>query len=80
VKGTISLSELHPGETGTVVALSIPGSVGKRLLELGLRPGTEVTCLQRAPAGDPTAYGFKGVVVALRNREARAIRMEGQKG
>ena len=45
----------------------------RRLLDLGLIPGTRVTCQGRSPAGDPAAYLVRGTVVALRARDAAAV-------
>ena len=74
----MQLNQLKPGQAGVVSALSPEKYT--RLGELGLLPGTAVTCLRRAPAGDPTAYQFKGVVVALRQDCAREIALEGGEG
>ena len=65
-----TMDQLKPGETGTVV-----GEAPGELLRLGLAPGTEVRCLRRSPLGDPTVYGFRGAVYALRNRDAASIRL-----
>ena len=35
--------------------------------------GTRVTCIQRAAAGDPTAYLIRGAVIALRKSDAAQI-------
>jgi ferrous iron transport protein A len=70
------LNELQPGDQATVVSLGVEEETARRLVQLGLTAGVPVTCLQRAPAGDPTAYRFQGVTVALRNREAGRIRVE----
>jgi ferrous iron transport protein A len=48
----------------------------RRLQDLGLVTGTHVTCLQRASAGDPTAYLIRGAVIALRRDDAVQIEME----
>ena len=48
----------------------------RRLLDLGLIPGTWVTCRGRAPAGDPGAYAFRGCVVALRAKDVSAVALE----
>ena len=47
----------------------------RRLFDLGLIPGTQVTCTARSPAGDPAAYLIRGAVVALRGRDAGEIRV-----
>lgn len=71
-----SLHELKPGQSATIAAVNVPEPAGQRLLELGMTAGTKIACLQSAPGGDPTAYRFQGVTVALRSREAEYIRVE----
>jgi ferrous iron transport protein A len=68
------MSDLREGEAAQVEAVTIQGSMGRRLLDLGLTEGTRVTCVQKAPSGDPTAYRIRGAVVALRKADADLVR------
>ncbi len=52
------------------------GSMRRRLLDLGLIEGTCITCLQKSPSGDPTAYFIRGTVIALRAEDAAHILVE----
>lgn len=45
----------------------------RRLLDIGLIPGTRVTCTAVSPAGDPAAYLIRGAVIALRGRDAGGV-------
>ena len=47
-----------------------------RLTDLGLIPGTRVTCTARSPSGDPRAYLIRGTLIALRNADADHIWLE----
>jgi DtxR family Mn-dependent transcriptional regulator len=69
------LSSLSPGESADVVALaaSCRGAQRRRLLDLGLVPGTRVTSELRGPSGDPTAYRIRGALIALRRDQASHI-------
>ena len=67
------LSDLAPGQRGTVRALGATGAMRRRMLDIGLAPGTEVECLGRSPAGDPSAYLIRGAVIAIRARDSRQI-------
>ncbi len=49
------------------------GANRRRLLDLGLIPGSQVEVIRRSPAGNPTAYLIKGTIVALRDEDARQI-------
>ena len=60
-----------------VHALRLSGSIRRRLQDLGLVAGTRVTCIQRAAAGDPTAYLIRGAVIALRQADAARIEVGG---
>ena len=67
------LSDLAPGQRGTVRALGATGAMRRRMLEIGLAPGTEVECLGRSPAGDPSAYLIRGAVIAIRASDGRDV-------
>lgn len=67
------LSALPVGERGQVLSLSMPGRMRRRLMDLGLTPGAEVTCLGRSPMGDPTAYLIRGAVIAIRACDAGGV-------
>ena len=68
-----SLAATEVGETVRVVSLLAEGRMRRRLADLGLIPGAEVTCLGRSPLGDPSAYLIRGAVIALRRRDAMEV-------
>lgn len=72
------LSSLALGEKAQVVAISpfLRPHERRRMLDLGLIPGTEVAAEIRSPAGDPTGYRIRGAVIALRRDQADQIRIE----
>lgn len=67
------LSDILPGEKATVSALRTEGSMRRRLLDIGLIENTDVECLGRSPAGDPSAYLIRGAVIAIRAADCRDI-------
>ncbi len=69
------LSALSPGETAVVKNIR-PGTLSDRLLDLGFTPGASVTCLRKAPLGDPAAYEIRGAVICLRHVDAGAVLVE----
>jgi len=71
------LDQLPVGRVGIVKSLEADGNKRRRLLDLGLIPGTLVEMLQKSPAGDPVAYLIRGAVIALRGSEAAQIILEG---
>lgn len=70
------LTNLPLGSKGKVVKLTAKGKKRRRLLDLGLIPGTVVEAIRRSPSGDPTAYIIRGTVLALRSEETNFIEVE----
>ncbi|HIW00441.1 MAG TPA: ferrous iron transport protein A [Candidatus Desulfovibrio intestinipullorum] len=70
---SISLRQMHVGETATIADVVAPGELGRRIRDMGLIPGTEVSVVGRAPLQDPVALRLSGVTVTLRNKEADYI-------
>lgn len=72
---TLTLSALPLGESAYVTQISARPAMERRLTDLGLVPGTRVTCLARSPAGDPCAYLIRGALIALRRADTDGIRL-----
>ncbi|HYF71541.1 MAG TPA: FeoA family protein [Nocardioides sp.] len=72
---TRSLVELPAGARATVVGLAADAEphIARRLVDLGLVPGTEVTVVRRAPLRDPTLYRFADTSMCLRAAQARWV-------
>jgi ferrous iron transport protein A len=68
-----SLKDLKQGQKAKVKALLSTGSIRRRLQDIGLIEGTEVECLQKSPAGDPTAFLIRGAVIALRSEDSSNV-------
>ena len=76
VRPPVKLSSLQPGESGRVIALRCEGLNRRRLLDLGLTPGTLVECSFPGPAGEPRAYRVRGALIALRREQGNEIEIE----
>jgi ferrous iron transport protein A len=48
----------------------------KRLMTMGLLPGTQITVLRRAPMGDPLQVEVRGVSLAIRKSIAEQLNVE----
>lgn len=70
------LSELKPKETGDVKKICSEGALRKRLLDMGIIPGTKVEVIKVAPLGDPIDIKVKGYHLSLRKEEAAQILVE----
>jgi len=75
----IPLSELKPKERGTIVKVGGDGPVHRRILDMGVVPGTEVEVVKVAPLGDPVELLLRGYHLSLRKEEAREILEDSQK-
>ena len=69
----IPLSQLKPRERGTVAKIGGGGPVRRRILDMGVVPGTEVEVVKVAPLGDPVDLLIRGYHLSLRKEEAREI-------
>lgn len=71
-----NLSELSQGRKALVVDIHSDDSMRRRLQDLGLIKGTEVTCVQKSPLGDPIAYLIRGAVIALRSEDSSCVQIQ----
>lgn len=73
----ISLGDMALGQKGKVIALQ-KGDRGyrKKLLAMGLTPGTEFEILRYAPMGDPIEIEVRGFALTLRKDEATVVLVE----
>lgn len=71
----VTLSSLVPGQQARVTSLSprCRGVERRRMLDLGILPGTVITAELVSPGGDPTAYDVRGALIALRREQAQLI-------
>jgi ferrous iron transport protein A len=71
----LSLSDLAIGSSGRVNSIELAGLLRRRILDLGIIPGTVIECIRKSPAGDPTAYFVRGTMIALRSDDASQIKV-----
>ncbi|MFZ2323732.1 MAG: iron dependent repressor, metal binding and dimerization domain protein [Ignavibacteriaceae bacterium] len=70
-----SLSSLKIGEEGTIlgIAKALRGQQRRRLMDLGIVPGTKIEAELESLTGDPVAYRVRGTTVALRKQQTEKI-------
>ena len=68
-----TLNTIPEGGKVQVSRLLSSGSMRRRLLDIGLIPGTRVVCTAVSPAGDPAAYLIRGAVIAIRSEDSAKI-------
>ncbi len=71
-----TLAGLKPGERGTVTRVgNESGAVKRRLIDMGITPGTEVSVVKVAPFGDPVEVRLRGFDMSIRHSDAAQISM-----
>jgi DtxR family Mn-dependent transcriptional regulator len=73
--GGAPLHILKPGQSGEVLSLSprLRGAERRRMMDLGILPGTTIFAQMASPGGDPTAYRIRDTLIALRKEQAELI-------
>jgi ferrous iron transport protein A len=70
------LREMKRNQTGVITAVKVGGELGRRIRDMGLVPGTQVTVQGRAPLYDPVALRVMDSTLTLRNNEADHIEVD----
>jgi len=73
----MTLRDLQPGKSGVVVTVGGENVLRRRLLDMGITPGTTVTIKKTAPMGDPVELLLRGYVLSLRLDDAERITIKG---
>lgn len=74
---SITFDALTIGDRGRVIRYTeMPVSYRKKLMSLGLTPGTEFTLKRCAPLGDPVEIHLRGFNLSLRRKEAAGLVVE----
>lgn len=71
-----TLDDLKPGESATVASVEGENQIARRLMEMGVVPGSRVSLVKSAPFGDPIEIRVRGFNLAIRREEARQILVE----
>ena len=69
----MTLRELQPGKTATILSVGGEGALRQHLLDMGLIQGTEVTVVKYAPMGDPVELRIHGYELTIRLDDADKI-------
>ena len=73
----MTLKDLQPGSSGIVVTVGGEKALRRRLLDMGITPGTTITVKKAAPMGDPVELLLRGYVLSLRLEDAERITIKG---
>ena len=80
MRSRIPLTNLKKGETSKVAELStsLNGAERRRLLDLGIVPGFDITYLYPSPLGEPKAFRIHNSEIALRKEQTDNIFIESE--
>ncbi len=68
-----TLRDAKIGDTVTVKKLNGEGAVKRRIMDMGITKGVEVTVRKVAPLGDPIEVTVRGYELSLRKADAEMI-------
>ena len=71
-----TMKEMAVGQTVRVVKLHGEGAVKRRIMDMGITKGVEVTLRKVAPLGDPMEMTVRGYELSLRREDAEMIEIE----
>ncbi len=69
----MTLGELNTGESGRIIRVDGTGALRRRLMDMGLTPGTAIYVRKVAPLGDPIEIHVRGYELTLRKEDASNI-------
>ena len=73
---SITLREMKKDQAGIISRVKASGELGRRIRDMGLVPGKEISINGRAPLYDPVSLRIMGFTLTLRNNEADFIEVE----
>ena len=69
----MSIAELRPGVAAVVQAVGGDRAFRRRLMEMGLVPGTRIRLVKVAPFGDPMEIELRHGRISIRRHEAALV-------
>ncbi len=71
-----TLKNVKIGKTVKVVKLHGEGAIKRRIMDMGITKGVEITVRRTAPLGDPIELTVRGYELSLRKSDADMIEVE----
>lgn len=72
----MNLKEVKIGGTAKVKKLAGDGALRRRIMDMGITKGVEVTVRKVAPLGDPIEVTVRGYELSIRKADAEMIEVE----
>lgn len=70
-----NLNQLPLNKSGKINKIECGEGIKRRLLDMGLVKGTEITPILISPSGDPRAFLVRGTIIAIREEYAKNIKI-----
>ncbi len=71
-----TLRDIKIGSSARVVKLHGEGALKRRIMDMGITRGVEITVRKVAPLGDPIEIHVRGYELSLRKADAEMIEVE----
>lgn len=71
-----TLKQAKIGDTVKVVKLHGEGAIKRRIMDMGITKGVEITVRKVAPLGDPIEVTVRGYELSIRKADAELIETE----
>lgn len=71
-----TLRDAAIGETVRVVKLHGEGAVKRRIMDMGVTKGVEITIRKVAPLGDPVEVTVRGYELSIRKADAQTVEVD----
>ena len=72
----MTLSDIKPGATCTVVKLRDEGATRRRIMDMGITKGAQIRVDKVAPLGDPVDLTVRGYHLSLRKEDLDKIEVQ----
>ena len=69
----MTLREVNVGRTVSVLKIQGSGPIKRRIMDMGITKGVEVTVRKVAPLGDPIELTVRGYELSIRKEDAQMI-------
>ncbi len=71
-----TLNDLNPGQVGIVLKIECDDMLRRRIVDMGITPGTHIIMKRIAPFGDPIQINVRGYDLSIRKSEAKNIKIK----
>ncbi|MDO4841152.1 MAG: ferrous iron transport protein A [Phoenicibacter congonensis] len=68
-----TMKDAKVGESSVVAKIHGSGALRRRIMDMGITRGTELTVVKEAPLGDPMEIELRGYHLSLRRRDAELV-------